>query len=71
MRLVLKATHLRAPAIKDTGLAIVNVNSIGSSYKSKFKASRFFATYAINGTNYSNVQVITRDTVKDHTNEIF
>jgi hypothetical protein len=66
LQFILDTSTLYATAIKDTG--IVGLRQVS---RATFNSSRFYPTYNLNGTTYSNVQVIMRDTATNHTKNIY
>ena len=65
MYIELKTIVVNANGIKDTGLVIT------PSAFNRFNRTEFFSTYTLNGINYTNVQVITRDTFADKAVDIY
>lgn len=61
----LKNIVINAGNIRDTGI-VIQASSIN-----RFNKSQFFPTYTLNGINYSNVQVISRDTISDKATDIY
>jgi hypothetical protein len=66
LRMMLDTTFLWAKAVKDTGIV-----ELQQDYRAKFNKSQFYPSFALNGTTYANVQVITRDTAIDQTKNIY
>jgi hypothetical protein len=65
VNIVLKTVSFDADNIKDTGL----MHLPGTTRR--FNKTQFLSVYNLNGKNYSNVQIITRDTGVDKATDIY
>lgn len=62
----LYGAYIFSSTVNDAGFVLAP-----TSFRNTLTVSKFFNSYTLNGNNYSNVQVIARDTMANHVNDIY